>query len=404
MPYAADGRRLTDRDDSPWYPSAKLFRQSKPGDWLEVMSRVPTRLWRIADDKLAVRRAFRHSMASLRYIARLFVCTLAVSTSAGQSYKPEAIEQAQLGLSLARQEQYAAAIQAYLKASAMEPALPGLQLNLGLAYFKSGRFREAIGALQRAGASTQVSTLLAMSYVGLGENKEAAERLKPLAAGQPANTELSYLLAECYLRSNQYKEAMEVFEGLLQRDPNSPAVHMLLGEAMDAYQRTDEAIAEFEAAEKQAPSLPGVHFGLGYLYWKKQRYQDADREFRRELMNDPKHAKALAYLGDVKIKTGQDAAALEPLKQSIAIDRNLRVAHFDLGLLYAKSGQPDSALAELREAIRIDPTEYSAHYRLARLYQSLGRTAEAKEEFETVQKLHEKKDEEPLIKIGGSPK
>jgi Flp pilus assembly protein TadD len=40
LPYAADWRWLTDRGDSPWYPSAKLFRQSKPGDWVEVMSRV----------------------------------------------------------------------------------------------------------------------------------------------------------------------------------------------------------------------------------------------------------------------------------------------------------------------------------------------------------------------------
>jgi tetratricopeptide (TPR) repeat protein len=40
LPYAADWRWLTGREDSPWYPSAKLFRQRKPGDWVEVMDRV----------------------------------------------------------------------------------------------------------------------------------------------------------------------------------------------------------------------------------------------------------------------------------------------------------------------------------------------------------------------------
>jgi Flp pilus assembly protein TadD len=40
LPYAADWRWLTGRDDSPWYPSAKLFRQRRPGDWGEVMDRV----------------------------------------------------------------------------------------------------------------------------------------------------------------------------------------------------------------------------------------------------------------------------------------------------------------------------------------------------------------------------
>jgi tetratricopeptide (TPR) repeat protein len=33
LPYAPDWRWLTGRDDSPWYPTARLFRQAVPGDW-----------------------------------------------------------------------------------------------------------------------------------------------------------------------------------------------------------------------------------------------------------------------------------------------------------------------------------------------------------------------------------
>jgi hypothetical protein len=36
----ADWRWMVDREDSPWYPSARLFRQDKPGDWAGVASRV----------------------------------------------------------------------------------------------------------------------------------------------------------------------------------------------------------------------------------------------------------------------------------------------------------------------------------------------------------------------------
>jgi hypothetical protein len=33
-------RWLKDRDDSPWYPTVRLFRQTRPGDWNEVIERV----------------------------------------------------------------------------------------------------------------------------------------------------------------------------------------------------------------------------------------------------------------------------------------------------------------------------------------------------------------------------
>lgn len=33
LPFAPDWRWLLDRDDSPWYPTARLFRQPKAGDW-----------------------------------------------------------------------------------------------------------------------------------------------------------------------------------------------------------------------------------------------------------------------------------------------------------------------------------------------------------------------------------
>ena len=36
-----DWRWLTEREDSPWYPTMRLFRQRTPGDWPEVLDRVP---------------------------------------------------------------------------------------------------------------------------------------------------------------------------------------------------------------------------------------------------------------------------------------------------------------------------------------------------------------------------
>lgn len=46
LPYAPDWRWMMHRDDSPWYPTMTLFRQTSPGDWREVFARARLRLLR----------------------------------------------------------------------------------------------------------------------------------------------------------------------------------------------------------------------------------------------------------------------------------------------------------------------------------------------------------------------
>jgi hypothetical protein len=46
-----DWRWLQHRDDSPWYPSARLFRQSEPGDWAGVIERAGAALADLRDAK-----------------------------------------------------------------------------------------------------------------------------------------------------------------------------------------------------------------------------------------------------------------------------------------------------------------------------------------------------------------
>ena len=47
LPFNADWRWLTDRSDSPWYPSARLFRQTASGDWPGVITVVAEELSRL---------------------------------------------------------------------------------------------------------------------------------------------------------------------------------------------------------------------------------------------------------------------------------------------------------------------------------------------------------------------
>jgi ADP-heptose:LPS heptosyltransferase len=42
--YVPDWRWLLDRDDSPWYPTMRLFRQGSEGDWKSAISKIEQEL------------------------------------------------------------------------------------------------------------------------------------------------------------------------------------------------------------------------------------------------------------------------------------------------------------------------------------------------------------------------
>jgi len=40
LPFNSDWRWLRERGDSPWYPTMRLYRQPRLGDWSDVIARV----------------------------------------------------------------------------------------------------------------------------------------------------------------------------------------------------------------------------------------------------------------------------------------------------------------------------------------------------------------------------
>jgi hypothetical protein len=46
LPFHADWRWMLNREDSPWYPTMRLFRQNKIGDWNDVFQHIANELSR----------------------------------------------------------------------------------------------------------------------------------------------------------------------------------------------------------------------------------------------------------------------------------------------------------------------------------------------------------------------
>jgi tetratricopeptide (TPR) repeat protein len=324
---------------------------------------------------------------------------------ASQPSNPEPY--AHLGFLEARQQHYAKAVPLYRKALALNPAMPGLRLNLGLALFKAGELKQAIQIFEplrkseppSSAEAQRLTTLIGLAHYGLEEYAAAIPYLKEATASDPQNLPFRLVLAHSCLASKQFQCVLDVYHEILTLNAESAEADMLAGEALDEMNDHVGATQQFRAAVKANPKEPNVHFGLGYLLWAQGQYQEAAQEFQSELANVPTHVEAMAYLADANVKMNHPEVALPLIEKTIRIDPGMELAHLDLGILYANAGRRDNALRELKVAAKLTPNDVNVHWRLARLYQAMGRKGEANAEFHKTSSLTKAADDSVSRKL-----
>jgi tetratricopeptide (TPR) repeat protein len=316
-----------------------------------------------------------------------------------------------LGFLEARQEHYEEAIPLYRKALALGSTVPGLRLNLGLAYFKTGDVKDALAEFRTVLKSTPQTSpdrqrlviLVGMCHYGLEQYAEAAPYLKEAVSRDPRNLELLLALEHSYLWSKQYQNVLDTYRAILLVDAESAEADMLAGEALDEMKDALGAIQQFRAAVQADPKMPDVHFGLGYLLWTQKQYTEAAPEFQAELGNNPKHAQALTYLADCDLQQGRRDDAVPLLSKAIQIEPAIVLAHIDLGAIEADAGNRDDALRELTTAAKLAPNDVNVHWRLGRLYRAMGNRQKAQAEFDKAKSITEAANTAVINKMSPHP-
>ncbi|HTW48942.1 MAG TPA: tetratricopeptide repeat protein [Acidobacteriaceae bacterium] len=319
---------------------------------------------------------------------------------------------AHIGFLEARQEHYTAAEAFYRKAMALDPAMPGLRLNLGLAYFKGGEYREAIHIFEpmlkaqtaHSDETDRLTLLLGMSHYGLGEYRAATPYLTRASASDPQNLTLLLTLAHSCLLSSQFQCVLDAYHRIVALNAESAEADMLVGEALDAMKDTNGAIGEFRAAAAADPKEPNVHFGLGYLLWTQSQYQEAAQEFQAELANDPGYTNAMQYLADSELQMDHLDRAQSLLEQIVKSDPSVFLARLDLGIVYAKEDRREDALRELKAAVAIRPNNVSVHWQLGQLYRTMGDMTQARREFELTRTLNQAADDALVNLMSHAPR
>jgi tetratricopeptide (TPR) repeat protein len=293
---------------------------------------------------------------------------------------------AHLGLLEARQQRLENAIAFYRQAIALNPNLPGLQMNLGLALFKAAQFPSAMEAfsaeIKKNPNDQRLTVLLGMAHYGMKDYFVAIPYLRKAADRDAQNLTLRMALARSCLLSKQYQCVIDVHREIKSLNPEAAGADLLAAEALDAQRDRDGAATQVQAALQANPDEASAHLALGYLLWIKGRWAEAVHELEAEIQHDSQNLQARMYLADAQVRQGDFVTPLSDLQKLVLSDPSEPLVHLDLGVIAANNRRVEDAIREFRTAMQDAPECADVHLRSATQLQLLGRTDEAKLERE----------------------
>lgn len=297
---------------------------------------------------------------------------------AARPNQPEILQR--LGLVYYLSSRFGDAIPVLAKAVKLDPSLWGSDLFLGISYYRTGRFSKALSPLHRA---LRLKPDLPEANLWLGSallaehRPEAAIPYFRLASNSaPIGAQADSLLVEAFRQS-----AENYYNRIAKLSPNSYRVDELKGQELAWQGTTVGALLQYQRALKLKPDLEGVHRAMGEIYWQQRQFDLAAKEFEAELHIDPMDEESNRRLGEYWVTKGDAARAIGYLNAALAVHTQNpgEVYHF-LGLADLSEGNLPNTEAALKKAIRDNPIEPSNHRLLMQVYLRMGKTGEAAKE------------------------
>ena len=422
-------RWLDNREDSPWYPTMRLFHQDEPGVWDAPLSRLAAALEQIANgpqvrkresagktkdpDQIPVQVEPEFALADVAARRTGTAATLPALPAAAADLAPRLLKTALAAHKAGRMEEAAAG---YRRVLALAPGNgDGLHL-LGLTALSNGRV-EAAALLARA---VRMQDDRAAFHNSLGELHRTHQRLamaiaclRRAAALDPGYAEarinLAKLLGAAGGRSAE--QAARLAPGLcdswralghtaLDRGHNGDAVaayrralalnpaeaecldHM--GRACGLLGRARDAEALFARALRLVPDAAQVWRSQGCAHAKQNRHAAAEACLRRAVALQPDFPEALNNLGGALLGQRRFAEARTPYIRAITLSPGSPDPWNNRGNALNEIGETEAAQGHYRRALALNPGHPVAYGNLAEALRSL---AYSPEDYGAVERL-----------------
>jgi tetratricopeptide (TPR) repeat protein len=156
---------------------------------------------------------------------------------------------------------------------------------------------------------------------------EAEEQLIESLRLNPDNAESRLVLGIIYARKAQFNQAEEVVGAIPESDPMFYRALYVLGGIYAQGGRFPEAIEVYRQSLTVSNDDPffeaNVRFNLGRSLVFLERYDEATEEFQTVLRLEPERAEALAHLGNIKLRKGDESGAIRDFERALEVNPSL---------------------------------------------------------------------------------
>ena len=194
---------------------------------------------------------------------------------------------------------------------------------------------------------------LGVAFWKLGRYKEATEQFRRATGIQSTFADAQFNLGTLLRLTGQVAESEMPLRRALKLDPRHVEAQVSLGLTLVMLGRLDDARDCFEKALKVAPRHTGASVGMGKVASLEGRFDEAETQYKRALEVDSNSTGAWAALVDLRRMTSSDGAWLKSAEQVVARgldplqEADLR---FAMGKYFDDTGDAERAFKNYKRA------------------------------------------------------
>ncbi len=201
---------------------------------------------------------------------------------------------------------------------------------------------------------------------------------------RPQDPQVLLNLSQAYFASGQKVKGMEVANSLSEMAKDNVRAHFTLGVLLGSEQEYPAAIHEFEAADALQPGTTEILINLGQVYLKSGDTAHALDVLNRALKLQPDSAETLYLIGQADSDEQKDMDALDVLVKAHRLAPDNTDVIFLMARLSMKQQFFADAIPLLEQGLKTAPRQPKLLAALGECYFMVGKVGQAKDTFQTL--------------------